>query len=61
MAQIITVFAHLRNDRRGMSFLEFVSTICVIAGVMMVAGTTFDIDPRHIVGSMRASIIGWGR
>lgn len=61
MLPIAATILQFRRDTRGHSLLEFVSTLSIIAGIMMVAGTTFGIDPHQVYGSVRASIIGWGR
>ncbi len=58
MARIARTLVLLRQDRRGVSFLELVSTAALLGGIMMVAGTTFERELRVLIGSVRAAVIG---
>lgn len=57
MARIARTLVLLRQDSRGMSFLELVSTAAVLGGIIMVAGTTFERELQTIYSGVRASII----
>ncbi|MCX7384500.1 MAG: hypothetical protein NT133_24485 [Alphaproteobacteria bacterium] len=61
MAHVTRTLAALRHDRRGISFLELVSTAAVLGGIMLVAGSTFERELQTIYSSVRASIISLTR
>ena len=58
MAHIARTLVLLRQDRRGVSFLELVSSAALLSGIMMVAGTTFERELHILIGSVRAAVIG---